>query len=524
VVDELGLDETAVGGEDEGYVPCLEEAAAGPADDSDAVAVFGEDEGYTPDGTLAASVPPDDTDSFAIFGQNSGFVAKPCGGCDCGITDSWTRSVTLTEHLSQDDPPITGDYWGTADCGLDWSATLYSISRISADGSRGVIALNGEDMFVHPTVAVSLPGIAPFEADSTATLRFSLGYLGDPTASADYLDFRFFGVGAFTVANLLIDPTHPASSRNQISWSLDVPSGSAIPASFWAEGVWYEWTISQSAGVLTTSITDGLNTYSDIATGPAVSYNAAFSIERTDAPIAAGGPTDPTDWPIYFDWLVTPITRCELSMYDTFYRNVSGSWGTASSGAAWTNTPVGGVTLSVVGAGFIEPAFGRVLTSGSHQNAFIQTPSSGPWNGGFDMTFSIWCDQVGDIAAWDWADDSFNGELFIEMGTGSGLVAIYTAGGFVEVAKTDWLANTWYRVKWSYTPDGTSSAKVWLAGVELEPALATASCDAGPALDGALTLTTRGADVATDMRLGFLDFAYAGKPCYYIDGVPVYPS
>jgi hypothetical protein len=94
VVDELGLDETAVGGEDEGYVPCLEEAAAGPADDSDAVAVFGEDEGYVPDGTGAASAPADDSDSLAVFGQGTGFVAKPC----VEVTpDIRTQKVFFTE-------------------------------------------------------------------------------------------------------------------------------------------------------------------------------------------------------------------------------------------------------------------------------------------------------------------------------------------------------------------------------------------------------------------------------------------
>jgi hypothetical protein len=93
VVDELGLDETAVGGEDEGYVPCLEEAAAGPADDTDAVAVFGEDEGFVPDGTGAASAPADDSDSLAVFGQGSGFVAKPCSEAACSCTEDWARVV-----------------------------------------------------------------------------------------------------------------------------------------------------------------------------------------------------------------------------------------------------------------------------------------------------------------------------------------------------------------------------------------------------------------------------------------------
>jgi hypothetical protein len=92
VVDELGLDDLATGGEDEGYVPCDELAAADTDLGADALAVAGEDGAFVPEGTGAASDPADESDSLAIYGTSSGFVAKPCGPA-CSCTEDWARTV-----------------------------------------------------------------------------------------------------------------------------------------------------------------------------------------------------------------------------------------------------------------------------------------------------------------------------------------------------------------------------------------------------------------------------------------------
>jgi hypothetical protein len=107
VVDELGLDELATGGEDEGYVPCDELAAAETDLGADALAVAGEDGGFVPDGTGAAADPADESDSLAIYGTSSGFVPKPCfdTGLTCIDYDSFNgRTVVYT--------PLSNDNWG----------------------------------------------------------------------------------------------------------------------------------------------------------------------------------------------------------------------------------------------------------------------------------------------------------------------------------------------------------------------------------------------------------------------------
>jgi hypothetical protein len=78
VVDELGLDELASGGEDEGYVPCDELAAALVEPDADALAISGFDGAYSPPQSGASALVEPDADSLAISGFSTGFVAKPC--------------------------------------------------------------------------------------------------------------------------------------------------------------------------------------------------------------------------------------------------------------------------------------------------------------------------------------------------------------------------------------------------------------------------------------------------------------
>jgi hypothetical protein len=161
VVDELGLDDLATGGEDEGYVPCDE----GPATDTDlgadALAVAGEDGGFTPVGTGAASAPADESDTVAIFGTSSGFVAKPCSEITCVAQDTFTR--------------VEAFGLGTSEFGPPWTSAVGS----SVDGSVGHV-LGGS------IPRVVLPFALPVEI--LTKQRLNRGSGGYPT-----LAFDFFG-------------------------------------------------------------------------------------------------------------------------------------------------------------------------------------------------------------------------------------------------------------------------------------------------------------------------------------------
>jgi hypothetical protein len=161
VVDELGLDDLATGGEDEGYVPCDE----GPATDTDlgadALAVAGEDGGFTPVGTGAASAPADESDTVAIFGTSSGFVAKPCSEITCVAQDTFTR--------------VEAFGLGTSEFGPPWTSATGS----SVDGSVGHV-LGGS------IPRVVLPFVLPVEI--LTKQRLNRGSGGYPT-----LAFDFFG-------------------------------------------------------------------------------------------------------------------------------------------------------------------------------------------------------------------------------------------------------------------------------------------------------------------------------------------
>jgi hypothetical protein len=181
VVDELGLDDLATGGEDEGYVPCFEAPAADPADDSDDLAVFGEDGGHVPDGTGAASEPADESDSFAVYGTSSGFVAKPCVGDGCLGRDVFTRTVAsgLGTSLFPGNPA-----WITAGSGR-------------VDGTQAII--DGPDPFSVPlslagTIEILWGPMSVMSADGIATADCTVGggFLPNVTPDPDvFCEFLF---------------------------------------------------------------------------------------------------------------------------------------------------------------------------------------------------------------------------------------------------------------------------------------------------------------------------------------------
>lgn len=160
--------------------------------------------------------------------------------------------------------------------------------------------------------------------------------------------------------------------------------------------------------------------------------------------------------------------------FDNFNRTVAGSWGTASSGAAYrVYSDCGDTSLSVDGqVGHIASGFGlscRTDTLGNPRpwenaswvlSARFKTPGS--LNGS-----RFWMDlitQDGRILP------GLPTEMWVRLNLAapSGSLSIGAQSGWSDTEPMTWQADTWYMLKWLHAWGNQSRAKVWLAS-DVEP-------------------------------------------------------
>jgi hypothetical protein len=534
VVDELGLDETAVGGEDGGYVPCFEEAAAVTPLGADAVAISGEDEGFVPEGTGAASDPADDDDSFAVFGRSAGFVAKPCvEPCVDGITDRFNRTRTTVEEL------------GTSDSTLDWLVVRNGSPQpaldVSVDGSVALVTFGH-----NPTFALILDTIFAFAVVSPEaawmnirhSFRFRLESLGGTLR--DVLFIKPLGwpdnSSAFGEAHVVVQPrggeSFPSAfSGNwdgEIAWDVysntyGTHRGMPVPPEFWQAGIWYTLSVYYAgAGMLRLQVDDGVTAYyDDKAFDPTEIWTTnwpGFEIKRS-----TNGPTGPSDpiWSVSIDDFDAPeYTPCTVgTMYDHFARVVPDGFGTASSGAAWTviSTTNGQFRVSnTIGGGPTAGwQYGRFEASAGTASGLIRLPSTGPWQdaAGFVHTFDFWAIERTTFESgadtrlrWSTVGDDY--VIDILTSNGSGYVELSTAGGANDAVlpKTDW-ETVWYSVEVRYIPGTGVELRLWERGLAKPTSPTLSVADAG-VLTGALQYAPSAATGGSLARIGIanLDF------------------
>lgn len=412
-------------------------------------------------------------------------------GCQCGITDSFTREVPGPLDL------------GTSDSSLAWRVTKAGATQptdVSVDGSAAVVTITTP---ANVTTGQTVFGFLPLgHLPGAWTMRCSF-----TLAEAPVDDHEIVIRAAF----LSIIAASAGDGTSEIS----VRGGSpvAIDSSFWVAGGTYTLDLS----------VDGTNAQGSV-TGPGggkTATSSAFDITEMDynnnAVLLVGleqNPSSPTadTKTVYINSLDLDFANvCTYGIYDNFDRTITtNSWGIASSGASWSKHGSG--TAAVIpGAGlFTLTAAG----AGGHL-----TPNSGPWNtaSGFTMTCQLKVDVLGSRLF----DVITAGTPFLEMTVdtdlgSNGFVAVYTDDDFQETIKTDFAVDTWYWIKWQFITGDVLRLKVWPVG-EDEPAswLASASAATAVPISGALDFTFgRGSGASTQWALAHLDFDYTGEPCY----------
>ena len=104
-------------------------------------------------------------DSFA---GNSGTT------CDCGITDTFTRTVAQTSHTVSGD--VTGAYIGNSDAGPAWSITLHNSASAEVNGTAYLASTFPTGGVSSGRVTSALPVTTP-NTGATKSFRFSIDTL-----------------------------------------------------------------------------------------------------------------------------------------------------------------------------------------------------------------------------------------------------------------------------------------------------------------------------------------------------------
>ena len=431
------------------------------------------------------------------------------GECDCGTTDSFTRTVAGFSNFNY--PPVTG-LIGTGESGIEWDVARYNgTSTVSLDGSTVKIdatIANGSA----PQFAAQKTGLWRTQYNTVKTVRFSFSDL--PAGSKSFtFGGQMAGIGWYAYIDVRTGSLAPFSQFGFLFSNFVI-----IPSDFWVAGDIYTVTQVDNGTNTTNLITNGTATYSITKSVPATSpliSQISFAAEGEARGITAS--QDVTFR--FYDIDIPEVTVCtEGGIYDNFRRTVASGWGTASSGDAWTVSGTGTGTTSVTTFGGL--GHGRANLNAAVQR-FFQTPDDGPWQtgSGFTLTFLFLTDLLGtgsDFTLLDVTDADGTVELFIQMGAGSGNgISIYSNTSD-SVAKTDWLADNWYWAKLEFVPGSVARAKVWTAE-EDEPTGWDVTADAyGHAVPASMPMIWNvGApgNGAAEIRITSIDFDYAGKPC-----------
>jgi len=399
------------------------------------------------------------------------------GGCDCGITDTFDRTVS--------------GGWGTSDAGISWdspypggdvSSGVGSVSQVGTGNARKALLLSNilTNVFVSGwTTGITAGSEAFFVVfDNDADVGFE--FYGDGTVI-------LYGNAATTTTSVGFTPSSPFNSRivvtSDTTWDL------------------YLWLVGDpEPGTPTATLTDG--------TGGFLSISTSLSI-------GAFG----TGFTFFVDSVdIDGVDRCTEFRFDSFNRTVSGGWGTSDYGLPWAVGNPADASSHSVGGGVGQVAH----SSGSPE---MSATGAGPW------TQPIWTMsclfRVGTLSANP--SDFKRDVLRFSIDTGRylevGLAADASTSGYIKIDDDatpqliTFTQNAWYVVRWYYEQaTGVAKGKVWAVGTT-EPDWQT-EATTGPG-DGAPT-TFRHRLFGKNPSSGFtyshqvdwIDFDYDGKPCY----------
>jgi hypothetical protein len=446
-----------------------------------------------------------------VMGPNGKCIMPPIiqgGGCDCGITDSFTRTVS--------------DGWGTSDYGVVWGGVV-NASQFSVDGTHGVLTMpavygtNFIDLYPLPGVGNDL-----YVRGVTMTNMVNITSNFDPSFYVFIEGYQLFifrddGRWGHSGSLMWVQEFYLSGSDTpvlfpagvDISQPFDIhiqATGTSYTANAWqsntAEPVGWQYVGTNFYSPFVMDFLE-IGGHSGTGTGTRV-----LSIDGID---------------------ITGVTRCSAVQFDDFNRTVASGWGTATpSGYAWTMYGSGG-TAGVNGAT-------AYLTSTTGDSRTFQADGAGPWSEPawtlttrFAMTHDVSA-NYGQLdmyasAPGPYGTEYINFSLAIINGGGSVQIGPDTAGvgQYTKVAKNDWSDTSWYLVKMEVSAT-SQKIKVWKE-VDPEPGTWLAEVVRSPSTPSDIHGITdmslfdtffvyETLDNAGSVYIDSIDFDYAGRPCY----------
>jgi hypothetical protein len=432
-------------------------------------------------------------------------------GCDCGITDSFTR--------------VVADGWGQSDAQINWVTSTNGLPDLmSVDGSRAVSfatadstgivtadiswASTGTDSLLFTGIQIQVSADPTFNG-------YSLSISPDTNFAAYKVLLGYFDYGSGPVKQWFF---YDASGVHDIGQPPPFDIFSPFSIRMEASAAYF-----RVKGWATSSAEPGA--WSWESSNPDSAY-VGGDLEWFVRNFDSGG----TEFTVYLDSIdITGVNRCTAVQFDDFNRTVASGWGTATpSGYTWTMSGSGG-TAGVNGAS-------AYLTSTTGNSRTFHADGAGPWSEPawtlttrFAMTHDVSA-NYGQLdmyasAPGPYGTEYINFSLAIINGGGSVQIGPDTAGvgQYTKVAKNDWSDTSWYLVKMEVSAT-SQKIKVWKE-VDPEPGTWLAEVVRSPSTPSDIHGITdmslfdtffvyETLDNAGSVYIDSIDFDYAGRPCY----------
>jgi hypothetical protein len=460
-----------------------------------------------------------------VMGPNRKCILPPIihvGGCDCGITDTFTRDV---------DPG-----WGTNDAGLVWSEGVGSSGTFLTydDGSQGFIGemwvmSAGASMSQEFATSLPTPFLAEvmFLATKDGSDLIALGGLAENNIVAASLNVNKDTITAASASVALIfrrgsgigNGTDPVTQLQFFRNPSSVFDYVTSPISV-VKNVWYhlKFTFDASAALKAKIWAHG-NVEPVSWVTSAISAPSTTIYERFSLAAKSQLSTNAQMFVDYDNLDITNVNRCTAVQFDNFERVVApGGWGTATpSGNVWTRSGSSNGQSSV-GAGY------GFLQNGASATTETETIVTGlSPTGDFTATLDLYVNSDNNVIdasfifaslAFGWHHNTGGAHPFLFLNDNSGgYTTVNFADSFWDVAS----GPVYMKVERIGT---TARIKLWDAGLTAEPdwqLTGTVAAGYYTTEQASFSSLGTGAVGAQSVAFGSIDFDYDGKPCY-IDG------
>jgi hypothetical protein len=422
------------------------------------------------------------------------------GGCDCGVTDTFTRTVS--------------DGWGTSDAGIAYNG---STTGASVNGNQGVLVCSATDQT--RSAALTPPSFtgATFDiyfdveltnipADSSPAPRLSIVVSGNDTNyRLDLFPTVGIGVPNVRIANGDFtgnpEAVGPDLTDNLVSVHIRKQTDgtdTALMANVWdATGVEPAgWLVDDGAAFKNDTECDFVLQLIQTAN------NANFTGTFDGLSILADG---------------NQIDRCTEYRFDNFDRTVAaGSAGVSDFGTAWTTSGTASVwsvngtqlQLSGSGTGFNLIQSDSTIPPLANDEWTMRTLFKTP---NLSSTTGEWVIRLTGF------NSGSNRNCFIDFFSGAGSSSIeIDGGGGAASASFTFASNTSYYLKlYHNATTGELSVTIWESGTA-EPGTPTATKTIGATtpVSPDFRFVCRSFSGTFSLLWDWIDFDYTGKPCY----------